>query len=77
MGKANKKFIPPFYYIAIGLNKNNEGPETRPEEIVKTSHEVWDSACQTVAKCDSEAQAKAALKAIREEYKDQPLLDAS
>ena len=43
-----------FYFpIYMPLDKNGNGPETRPERVRKETWEVWDACCETYDSFDN------------------------
>ena len=43
-----------FYFpIYMPLDKNGNGPETRPERVRKETWEVWDACCETYSSFDN------------------------
>lgn len=42
----------PYYPIYFPLNKNGDGPETRPEKVRKETWEVWNQVNKTMGSYD-------------------------
>jgi hypothetical protein len=52
------KFTPPFQVIPMPLNANGDGPEMNPFLVARTTFEVWDAACSTVASFEHASDAE-------------------
>lgn len=50
-------FSPPFYYIAMPVNKDGNGPADEADTY-RIIHEVWDGNCVTVCECRDEPTAR-------------------
>lgn len=50
-------FQPPFYYLAMPVNKDGNGPAD-DDDVYRIIHEVWDGNCKTVCECASEEAAR-------------------
>lgn len=58
-------FSPPFHYVPMPLNADENGPEMDAANVVRTEHQVWNAECEVVAVCPTEQVAKFVVAGLR------------